>query len=371
MDAALKPVFFAHYLPGLSKLIPLMDVLGGEMWTDERRIAAAVRQRASHLTCRRFRRSSARYVSRCALEMAGDVFIGANSHPYFFNRVNAPRVQVFHGVSSKGFSAQWRNTRYFDLCLLAGERMRRDFERAGLLETVHCEVVGYIPSDHLIHEPHDVDGFRRAHDLDPSAPTVFYAPTWSSLSSFNDHGLEIVEAVPRDWNLVVKLHPWTILRGEAPQMIPAVRGVMDGRPHAVMLPPETEPALAMAAADTLLGDRSSVCEEFLLLDRPIVFFDHLRSRADLDSETRALVERGDWSDLHRCGPVAQSGPELAEALSAMHRSPETFAEERHRMRDFVFHRPDGHVAERAAAAIRRIAEEMRGQVFGHRCFQRH
>ncbi|MBN1477018.1 CDP-glycerol glycerophosphotransferase family protein [Candidatus Sumerlaeota bacterium] len=369
MDTALRPVFFAHYVPGLPKLIPLMEVLGGVMWTDERGIARAMRQRAPHLACRRFRRSSSRYVSRCALDMEGDVFIGANSHPYFFNRVNGPRVQVFHGVSSKGFSAQWRNTRYFDLCLLAGERMRRDFERAGLLETVRCEVVGYIPSDHLVRGPHDVEGFRRAHDLDPSAPTVLYAPTWSGLSSFNDHGLEIVRAVPREWNLVVKLHPWTIRRREAPRMIPAVQEEIAGRPHAAMLPPDTEPTLAMVAADILVGDHSSVCEEFLLLDRAVVFFDHLHGRADLDRETRALIERGDWSDLHRCGPVVRSGEDLAEALSAMQRSPETFAEERHRMRDFVFHRPDGPVAERAAEAIRRIAEEMRGQVFGQRCFQ--
>ena len=43
--------------------------------------------------------------------------------------------------------------------------------------------------------------------LDPSRPTVLYAPTWSPASSLNDLGVELVEQLmTRPINLIVKLH---------------------------------------------------------------------------------------------------------------------------------------------------------------------
>ncbi len=362
MDA----VFFCRYLPGLNQLIPLMETLGGTMWTNDGEVARAMRRRAGHLPCRRYLLARRGWVERRARHMEGDVFIGTNAHPFFFNRVPGPRVQCFHGVSSKGFAAQWRNTRYFDLALLAGERMRQAFERAGLLDTLRCEVVGHIHGDRLTHGDHDVAGFERRHGLDAQAPTVLYAPTWSGLSSFNDRGLEIVEAVPRAWNLVVKLHPWTVRRREAPATLRAVQGALRRRPHAALLPHDADIHPAMAASDMMIGDRSSTCEEYLMLDRPLILFDHLTDATDLNPETRDLLARGDWSDLHRCGPVVESGAALTEALEQMQRDPSALGEERRRMRDSVFHAADGQATQRAASAIRRLAEETRGHVFGER-----
>jgi CDP-glycerol glycerophosphotransferase (TagB/SpsB family) len=364
----MRAVFFCHYLPALHQLLPLQRLLGGALWTDDAEIVRAVRRLAPSAPLRRFLFSSHAWVSRRARGFEADVFVGANAHPYFFNRVTGPRVQCFHGVSSKGFAAQWRNTRYFDLCLLAGERMRRDFERAGLTETVRCEVVGYIRGDRLTHGAHDVGGFRRAHGLDAQEPTVLYAPTWSGLSSFNRHGLEIVNAVPREWNLIMKLHPWTLRRREAPQMVRAVRRAVKARPRAVFLSHDEDIYPAMGAADLLVGDRSSICEEWLLLDRPLVLFDHLSRAEGLDPETQMLHERGDWDDLHRCGPVVHGGEELRAALLAEHRDPSARRAERLHMRDFVFHLPDGQATQRAADAIRRLGDETRGRVFGMRIF---
>lgn len=367
--SAMRAIYFCRYLPGLHQLLPLLGQLPGPLWTDDAEVARACRRIAPAQPLHRVWPSKRWCVERLARRLEGDVFIGTNAHPQFFNRVRGPRVQCFHGVSSKGFAAQWRNTRYFDLCLLAGERMRRDFERAGLLDTVRCEVVGHIRGDRLARGDFDSAAFRRAHRLDAGAPTVLYAPTWSGLSSFNDHGLEIAQAVPPEWNFVAKLHPWTIRRRDAPAMVRAFTAWISARLRGALLPIDDDIHPAMAAADLMIGDRSSTCEEFLLLDRPILFFDHLTGRAGLDEQTRALVERGDWSGLHRCGPVVCSGPELRDALIHVHAHPAEHGDQRRRMRDFVFHQPDGRAAERAAVAIARLAGEMRGRVFGQRVFE--
>jgi CDP-glycerol glycerophosphotransferase (TagB/SpsB family) len=359
-------VYFAHYLPAMHQVAPLMRLLGGTLWTDDRSVAQAMKRLHPDLTCRKFLFTSGRHVSHRAMFLEGDVFIGGNAHTYFFNRVPGPRVQCFHGVSSKGFAAQWRNVRSFDLCLLAGERMRRDFEAAGLLDCVRCEVVGHIRGDWLTHGNHGRERRLRDWGLDPHAPTVLYAPTWSGLSSFNAHGLEIVEAVPAECNLLVKLHSWTIRRCEAPEMVRRVKAAVKRRARASMIDEAADIHPAMAAADMMIGDRSSVCEEFLLLDRPIIFFDHLSRANSLDAQTRALVERGDWTQIHRCGPVVSDGATLRDALGEMQRHPDQHGAERRKMRDFVFHQPNGKAAERAAVAIRKLAEEMRGRVIGQR-----
>jgi hypothetical protein len=109
--------------------------------------------------------------------------------------------------------------------------------------------------------------------LDPSRPTILYAPTWSAHSSLNLMGVDLVAALlARSWNVMVKLHD----RSRDPR--PFYSGGVDwpSRLRAVMaggrglLVEDADICPYLAAADAMITDHSSAGFEYLLLDRPLV-----------------------------------------------------------------------------------------------------
>jgi len=109
--------------------------------------------------------------------------------------------------------------------------------------------------------------------LDPTRPTILYAPTWSANSSLNLMGLELVAGLlERSWNVIVKLHD----RSRDPRPFysggidwPArLAGVMAGKTGHLVSDADICPYLA--AADVMITDHSSAGFEYLLLDRPLV-----------------------------------------------------------------------------------------------------
>jgi hypothetical protein len=117
------------------------------------------------------------------------------------------------------------------------------------------------------------DEVLRWLELDRDRPTILYAPTWSSASSLNLMGIELVEALlARSWNVIVKLHD----RSRDPR--PFYSGGVDwaARLAAVMagksghLAADVDVCPYLAAADVMITDHSSAGFEYLLLDRPLV-----------------------------------------------------------------------------------------------------
>jgi hypothetical protein len=186
------------------------------------------------------------------------------------------RIQMFHGVGGKyGFDAPSESMRMWDRLFFVNRRRLANFVKSGAIEadSPAIRLVGMPKVDCL------VDGsLRRDHvlatlGLDPSRPTVLYAPTWSPASSLNAFGESLIERLlMRPINLIVKLHD------RSRDLRPRYSGGIDwiarlqpllARPHA-HLANSSDICPLLAAADVMVTDHSSCGFEYLLLDRPLV-----------------------------------------------------------------------------------------------------
>jgi len=248
------------------------------------------------------------------------------------------RIQVFHGVGGKyGFDAPDRSMREWHRLFFVNERRLRNFVSADAIDadSPAIRLVGMPKTDCLVDGSIDRSAVLSALGLDPSQPTVLYAPTWSPASSLNAMGEELVRLLARmPVNLIVKLHDRS-------------RDLRERYSGAIDWPARLEPLLApgggaiapghdispyLVASDLMITDHSSAGFEFLLRDKPIVrihrpaliklanihpdYVDLLASVADsIDTIDQALVavERG------LCDPSRQSVERRAVAADLFYR----------------------------------------------------
>ncbi len=260
------------------------------------------------------------------------------------------QVQAFHGVSSKNVKFNPWMAEY-DLLLLPGRRERDKFAELGILDRVPHALIGHPKADRVLRGEMPQATARAALGL-PDRPTVLYAPTHGALSSLPRWGLEICCAVPDGCNLIVKPHPSLLvtLRAErAGQKLLEEMTTLLQRRGALWLPHEPDVMPAMAASDVLVTDYSSVAEEYLVFDRPLIFADHL---AEATGRDRAQRDKGDWDALFATGTRVTQAGALREATEHALNHTDEYAAARRQMRNYVFENLDGYCAARAAAAIR-------------------
>jgi len=260
------------------------------------------------------------------------------------------RIQMFHGVAGKyGFDAPSGSMREWHRLFFVNERRLRNFIAAGAIDADSgaARLIGMPKVDCL------VDGSLRRPDvlrgmgLDPARPTVLYAPTWSTASSLNQMGVELIELLlARPINLIVKLHD----RSRDPR--PRYSGGVDwpGRLAPLLARPDARLAdnanitPYLAAADVMITDHSSAGFEYLLLDRPIVriHLPDLLTTANVHSDYARLL--ADCADNVTAAPAAAAAVDRALAdgsgLSAT----------RQRVAADLFHYP-GSATARCAAAL--------------------
>lgn len=212
---------------------------------------------------------------RRAALMAFDAYIASD---FMWARLlrETCRIQVFHGVGGKyGFDAPTTSMREWNRLFFVNRRRLRNFIKAGAIDadSTAIRLVGYPKTDCLVDGSIDREAVLRELQLDPSRPTVLYAPTWSPASSLNALGEELIgRLLPLGVNLIVKLHDrsrdvremysggvdW--MQRLAPLMVP-------GRS---IIPTGHDICPYLVAADVMITDHSSAGFEYLLLDRPIV-----------------------------------------------------------------------------------------------------
>jgi CDP-glycerol glycerophosphotransferase (TagB/SpsB family) len=186
------------------------------------------------------------------------------------------RVQVFHGVGGKyGFDAPDRSMREWHRLFFVNERRLRNFVKSGAIDAGSdaIRLVGMPKVDCLVDGSIDRESNLRSLDLDPSRPTVLYAPTWSPASSLNAMGEELIRAlIDMPVNLIVKLHDRSRdLRDQysggvdwVARLEPLLR---NGRAR---IAPGHDISPYLVCADLMITDHSSAGFEFLLRDKPIV-----------------------------------------------------------------------------------------------------
>src|SRR5262245_28373043 len=189
------------------------------------------------------------------------------------------RVHLFHGVAGKyGLDGPVRIAPVvasFDRLLFPNTDRLQRYQDAGLLERdgPRGQLIGYPKVDCLVDGSLNRTAIQSTLGLDPSVPTVLYAPTWSPQSSLNTIGAQLIPALARlNVNVIVKLHDRSYdQRSWSPGPVAWSHRLDEicrsWRVHAAQ---GSDVSPYLFVSDVLLTDHSSVGFEFALLDRPIV-----------------------------------------------------------------------------------------------------
>lgn len=165
-----------------------------------------------------------------------------------------------------------------------------------------------------------------------SGPRSVFEHTWSEEQQLElDRLLERLDAI-----LLVKLHPHIATKWKVVGEARAIR----------FLPSELDVYPILNRVDVLITDYSSIFFDYLLLERPVIFYCY-----DLAEYER---DRGFYFDydLVTPGPKAQTFPELLNVIEAMLQAGSNFSEEITRVKNQFHKFADAHSTARIVAEIR-------------------
>jgi len=197
-------------------------------------------------------------------------------------------IQVFHGFSGK-FTLKGRSDKIdgtinpaaekYDALFCLSPKHTELFLQAGFLKdktSVLC--VGFPKLDALVNGSISRDEVLRSYGADPSRMSVLYAPSWNPELSLNHIGEELIESLSHQkWTLLVKLHPSSYqfngnikgyIRNDWAQFLDALATqgrLIHVRDHCT--------CRYLKAADVLITDHGSTLYEYMLLNRPILYYD--------------------------------------------------------------------------------------------------
>ncbi len=267
------------------------------------------------------------------------------TYPIFAGKVNTKYVQTFHGTSDKRYNFSKRLIPY-DLMLLAGEKMRDDMKKAGMLEKVDHRVVGYPKLDRVFSgelKTREARDEAREHFgfTDESKPVILYAPTWRDghgHSSIGHFSRSLLEGIPDDVYLLIKLHPNTVVYDKKYYNLFKEHSQRENV-RLIDFSPDVIPI--MAASDILVTDISTVSHEYLAFRRPMVF---------LANPWRFM---GFWANtwIWQCGDVVRKKGEVWDTILRRLDKPNEYGDIIEKVLRYVFYLPDGRAAERAKDAI--------------------
>jgi hypothetical protein len=254
------------------------------------------------------------------------------------------RIQVFHGVGGKyGFDAPTTSMRPWDRIFFPNERRLRNFVKAGAIEpdSPAIRLVGLPKADAMVNGTWNRPAVLESLGLDPSRPTVLYAPTWSPASSLNAMGAEVIRRVQDSGvNLIVKLHDRS--RDLRPFYSGGVDWVATLTPllkrGISVIAPGHDISPYLVAADLMITDHSSGGFEYLLRDRPLV-------RIHRPELIRHANIHPDYVEL--LASVSESVDSPDAVLDAVHRGlamPDTLSDVRRAVAADLFYRAGGATA---------------------------
>ncbi len=203
-------------------------------------------------------------------------------------------VHVPHGYSDKAFYL--KKCANEDITLIYGQNMLDMLKEQEVFDQLHRYVMSgnyryTFFKQHRAFYDKIVQDEVLSH-FDKSRPVILYAPTWMDLedsTTFFSAYQHILEKLPSDYNMIVKLHPRLEL-DDTVQYYHIV-GKYEHKPNILFLKdfPLVYPLLAHA--DLYLGDMSSVGYDYLPFNKPMFFLNKLKRDA--------LHDRTSY--LFRCG----------------------------------------------------------------------
>ncbi|MDR3624408.1 MAG: CDP-glycerol glycerophosphotransferase family protein [Chlamydiales bacterium] len=180
-----------------------------------------------------------------------------------------------HGNSDKGSTYYWmEHFAHEDCVLLYGERMIDFLKEKNVFDSIENYVItgNYRLLYYLKHQEFyaKIVQDEVAIKLNPKKKTILYAPTWNQEdTSFFTAFSYVLDGLPEEYNLVVKLHPGLLIHhlGTVLRMVSKYQG----RKNILFLDdfPPIYPVLDFV--DIYIGDMSSIGYDFLYFNKPMYF----------------------------------------------------------------------------------------------------
>lgn len=295
---------------------------------------------------------------KAARRFKTDVYINTDFWDMTWLHRHTRRIHLFHGVAGKyNLDAPVDlapTVSAFDCLMFVNADRRNRYIEAGLAadDDRRAPIVGYPKVDCLVDGSLDRETIARSLQLDPSVPTVIYAPTWSPESSLNTGGLDVVERLAAEGlQVIVKLHDRSYDRQQRGSGgIDWADELRRYDSHAlVRIARESNGCPFMVASDAMVSDHSSIAFEYMLLDRPLIVVDRpaLIHKAGINREK---VER-----LRAAADVATDPRMVANTVLAALRQPQRLSVARTRTAADLFFEP-GTATDRALAEIYRLID---------------
>jgi CDP-glycerol glycerophosphotransferase (TagB/SpsB family) len=249
-------------------------------------------------------------------------------------------------VSFKNYAVR-EKALVFDYLCLPGEYHARRYREQGLVQPdgPRIYVTGFAKNDALVNGSLNRSELLRSLNLDPSRPTLLYAPTGDKYNSLETMGEKVIAALAaaEKWNLLIKLHDHPKRRD-----IDWYSRLARFESTSVRLVRDYDVVPYLNAADLLITDASSVGTEFTLVDRPIVLL-------DVPKLLKGVVKRGGSADLTqytmRLGPIVPKASKVVKAVEEELARPKRYSSLRQDIVNEVFYAAGG--------AVRRVAEVIR------------
>lgn len=244
-----------------------------------------------------------------------------------------------------------RDTRY--MIFVEGPYRKARIADLGVLGSSEVFVVGYPKLDPIFQGKFNREEILAKWRLDPSRPTVLYAPTYkpTSLDQIRDKILPAAEG----YNLLVKLHHYSWRGKYAPhwhhkiyeQAVPKYQ-------HARLVPPEEHSILPFIfVADTMLSEASSTIFEFLALGKTGIIFDlpcdrlkHHDGMPLLDEDNRRFLE---GAFVHIASP-----DQIRDAVARALRPDQEMKQAAEHYRGELFYSLDGHASDRVVEKMEEL-----------------
>jgi CDP-glycerol glycerophosphotransferase (TagB/SpsB family) len=273
-----------------------------------------------------------------------DVLVSACTKP-IKPRSYAETVQIFHGLSFRNRAIRSQNTHY-DNYLMLGPYMVRTFERRGLFAKGDPRVseIGFPKTDRLLNGTLDRASVLRELGFSGDRPVVMFAPTGAHGNAMEVHGEELVKyfTETQEYDLLVKPHDHPKADVDWFDRLAPLESE-----HTRLLR-EFDSIPSLFATDVLISDASSIANEYLLLDRPLVFLDVpalLESAAGEDDR----LDLDTWG--RKGGTVAHDVAEAERAVASALADPDRLSSVRKSITQDLFFNP-GSATEAAVAWFR-------------------
>jgi CDP-glycerol glycerophosphotransferase (TagB/SpsB family) len=286
-------------------------------------------------------------------------------------------VSTFHGLSSKGqdFPDSVMN---FDVLFLTSSVLKSLYNNVflknhpGYSKHILFEV-GFPKLDDVFNKKYDRGKLLNQLGLDKSKPTVLYAPTWVKDGSLSLHGKEIIRTLlDMDVNLIVKLHPSIYncdpknpdsfsLVGDT-DWEKELREFEKRKNYRNILETDSNPYLVLT--DILVTDISGIALEFMILNRPIIFFDvpelfmkalpRIFGLPETDAKDAYLNPL--FTGGREAGLIVKSVAELKEAVNRSIKDPGEMSLQRKHLAESLYYNP-GRASE---VSVKLIMDQLSG-----------